>query len=207
MIALTVLASISGFFLYATAAFYILDKANKQRKTKARRNAKLRKDMVESTSQTSWCPGCDEIVPKSWMAFIDGDAYADTDGDGLPDPPYLCRVCRGVTAEHGIMPGATQEETSQRLMDFVYAPKVLPPRHYHEPECQCSLCNPEPIPDAVDWPGIGGTPAEDYMLVAENINDAIIDIGKELAKANKQAKKQARVMESRKDMLRMKYGI
>lgn len=201
MIALTVLASISGFFLYATAAFCILDKAAKQRKTKARRNAKLRKDMVESTPRTSWCPGCDEIVPKSWMAFVDGDAYADADSDGLPDPPYLCRVCRGTTAT------PSQEETSQRLMDSVYAPKVLPTRHYREPECQCSLCNPEPRLDAVDWPGIGGTPAEDYMLVAENINDAIIDIGKELAKANKQAKKQARMMESRKDMLRMKYGI
>jgi len=37
-----------------------------------------------------YCFGCDQIRPRSEMAFV------DEDGDGTPDALYRCRVCRGL---------------------------------------------------------------------------------------------------------------
>jgi hypothetical protein len=80
----------------------------------------------------AYCPGCQEVVPESWMAWYDAD------GDGDIDELYRCRVCRGVPD-----PVASQEATDERIDEHFRGP-VWPGivANSHDPECQCSNCEP-----------------------------------------------------------------
>lgn len=98
------------------------------------RNNKRRNeaDMSESASVRAlpevqtYCAGCDQIVPESWMAWLD----ADCDGD--IGELYRCSVCRGVL---DLDPVASQKAANERMAAH-FSPNG------HDAECQCSNCEP-----------------------------------------------------------------
>lgn len=82
------------------------------------------RQLSEVSEAVDYCFGCDEVRPRSWMAFV------DSDGDGIPDADYRCRVCRGEPD-----PVESQEACNARI-ERVYNPNG------HDTECQCSNCEP-----------------------------------------------------------------
>lgn len=65
---------------------------------------------VDEPEPEDWCAGCDELRPRSSMAFVDDD------DDGVPDALYRCNICRGVDWEYeqheAFFPAKTEDQAA-----------------------------------------------------------------------------------------------
>jgi hypothetical protein len=61
----------------------------------------------------TYCAGCDQIVPESWMAWFDADC------DGAIGELYRCSVCRGVL---DLDPVASQKAANDRMAEHFRIP-------------------------------------------------------------------------------------
>lgn len=153
----------------AVTGLWCADMVRVHAKPKERqRDAAVRE--VDTPGGESWCPGCDKLVPLKSMGFVENWAIrglVDDDGDGKPDPIYLCRTCRGDNSAgwHGLV----VEDKNKFALN--YPPPHVPSCPHGSPPCDFCERGETPV-----HPHFMGQPSGDYHIYQDYGNNRGDDV-------------------------------